>query len=90
MLEELGRDHRADRVAPPVLGTGATAPVAVKAGEGVSSAGLELSTQHIAICHLTSIARRLTRIALVASHNGRASARTAARMRSLSMSAVAT
>jgi len=46
-------------VAPLVLGAGATAPVSVKAGEGVSSAGLELSTQHIAIGHLTSIARRL-------------------------------
>jgi hypothetical protein len=58
MLEELGRDHRADRMAPSVLGTGATAPVAVKAGEGVSSAGLELSTKHIAIGHLAIIAGR--------------------------------
>src|SRR5438445_8092618 len=33
-------------------------PVAVKAGEGVSSAWLELSTQHIAIGQLRSIAGR--------------------------------
>ena len=58
MLEELGRDHRADRVAPLILGTGATAPVSVKAGEGVCSAGLELSTQHVAIGHRRSIAVR--------------------------------
>src|SRR2546421_9632314 len=56
MLEELGRDHRADRVAPLILGAGATAPVAVEAGEGVCSAWLELSTQHIAIGHRTSAA----------------------------------
>src|SRR5262249_59018875 len=51
MLEERGRDHRADRMAPEVLGTRAAAPVPVKAGEGINPAGLKLSAQHIAIGH---------------------------------------
>src|SRR5262249_43596707 len=58
MLEERGRDHRADRVAPEVLGTRATAPIPVKAGEGIKAAGLKLSSQHIAISHQPSIAGR--------------------------------
>src|SRR5438270_10517413 len=73
MLEELGRDHRTDRVAPLILGTGATAPVAVEAGEGVCSAWLELSTQHIAIGHRTSIARRLPRRFSIGSRRTRVS-----------------
>jgi hypothetical protein len=56
VLEERGRDHCANRVAPPVLRTGATAPVAVEAGEGVDATRLKLSTQHITIGHRTSIA----------------------------------
>ena len=56
VLEERGRDHRADRVAPPVLRTGTTAPVAVKAGEGVDPTRLKLATEHITIGHCTSIA----------------------------------
>jgi hypothetical protein len=51
MLEERRRDHRADRVAPEVLGTCATAPIPVKAGEGIKAAGLKLSSQHIAFGH---------------------------------------
>ena len=46
VLEERGCDHRADRVAPLVLRTGTTAPVTVKAGEGIGPAGLELTAQH--------------------------------------------
>ena len=56
VLEERGRDHRADRVAPPVLRTGTTAPVTVKAGEGLDAARLKLATEHITISHRTSIA----------------------------------
>jgi hypothetical protein len=51
MLEECGRDYRADRVAPYVLGTRATTPIPVKTGEGIEAAGLKLSSQHIAIGH---------------------------------------
>jgi hypothetical protein len=51
MLEERGCDHRAERVAPEVLGTRATAPIPVKTGEGIKAAGLKLSSQHIAIGH---------------------------------------
>ena len=61
VLEERGRDHRADRVAPPVLRTGTTAPVTVKAGEGVDAARLKLATEHIAIGHRTSIAWQTSR-----------------------------
>src|SRR5437870_13310367 len=56
MLEELGRDHRTDGVASPVLGTGATAAVSVETGEGICSAWLQLPTQHVAIGHRTSAA----------------------------------
>jgi len=61
VLEERGRDHRADRMAPPVLRTGTTAPVTVKAGEGVDAARLKLATEHIAIGHYTSIAWQTSR-----------------------------
>src|SRR5207245_11696227 len=37
VLEELGRDHRADRVAPPVLRTRTTTPVTVTTGEAVDA-----------------------------------------------------
>jgi hypothetical protein len=56
MLEERGRDHSADRVAAPVLRTSTTAPVTVKAGEGVDATLLKLATEHITIGHRTSIA----------------------------------
>ena len=61
VLEERGRDHRADRVAPPVLRTGTTAPVTVKAGEGVDATRLKLATEHITIGHRTSIAWQASR-----------------------------
>jgi len=61
VLEERGRDHRADRVAPPVLRTGTTAPVTVKAGEGVDPTRLKLATEHITIGHRTSIAWQASR-----------------------------
>ena len=61
VLEERGRDHRADRVAPPVLRTGTTAPVTVKAGERVDSTRLKLATEHITIAHRTSIAWQTSR-----------------------------
>ena len=54
--EELRRDHRADGVAPPVLGTRAATSVSVEAGDGVRAARLQLATQHITIRHGTSIA----------------------------------
>jgi len=61
VLEERGRDHRADRVAPAVLRTGTTAPVPVKAGEGVDATRLKLATEHITIGHRTSIAWQASR-----------------------------
>jgi hypothetical protein len=61
VLEERGRDHRTDRVAPPVLGTGTTAPVTVKARERVDAARLKLTTERITIDHRTSIAWQTSR-----------------------------
>ena len=73
VLEELGRDHRADRVAPPVLRTGTTAPVTVKTGEGVDAARLKFATEHITIGHRTSMAWQTcrTRSARMSSQAGR-------------------
>ena len=56
VLEERGRHHRADRVAPQILRIGATAPVTVKAGEGVDATRLKLATEHVTIGHRSSIA----------------------------------
>jgi hypothetical protein len=61
VLEERGRDHRADRMASPVLRTGTTAPVTVKAGEGIDATRLKLATEHITFGHRTSIAWRTSR-----------------------------
>jgi hypothetical protein len=61
VLEERGCDHRADRVAPAVLWTGTTAPVTVKAGEGVDATRLKLATEHITIGHHTSIVGHASR-----------------------------
>ena len=84
VLEERGRDHRADRVAPPVLRTGTTAPVTVKAGEGVDATRLKLATEHITIGHRTSIAWQLAGVALPKRSqlvsSGRAGERSAARI----------
>ena len=55
MLEELGRDHGADRVAPEVLGAGAAAPVTVEAGHGIGAARLKLLAEDVAIVHGISI-----------------------------------
>jgi len=56
VFKERGRDHRADCVAPAVLGAGAAAPVPIETGEGVDATRLKLSSQHIAIGHRSSIA----------------------------------
>ena len=48
-LEELGRDHRADRVGPEITGAGAAAAVAVEAGERVGAAGLRGATEHVSL-----------------------------------------
>lgn len=64
VLEERGRDHRADRVSPRILRTGTTAPVTVKAGEGVDATRLKLATEHITIGHRTSIAWQAAGVAL--------------------------
>ena len=51
VLEELSGDHRADRVAAPILGSSPTAPVPVEAGKRVRAAGLQLAAQHISVNH---------------------------------------
>ena len=56
VFKERGRDHRADCVAPAILGAGAAAPVPIETGEGVDTTRLKLSSQHIAIGHRSSIA----------------------------------
>ena len=61
MLEERGCDHRADRVSTPILRTGTTAPVTVKAGERVDATRLKRATEHVEIGHRTNIARLTSR-----------------------------
>ena len=51
VLEELGRDDGADRVAAEVLGTGGAAAVPVEAGHRVGAARLELAAEHVAVRH---------------------------------------
>src|SRR5215468_6627937 len=58
MLQELGGDHGADRVAAQILRAGAAAAVAVEAGEGVGAARLQLAAQDIALGHESSIPTR--------------------------------
>jgi hypothetical protein len=58
MLEKLGRHHGADGVAALVLDTGAAAPVAIKAGDGVGATALERPTEHVTVDHCASIAYR--------------------------------
>jgi hypothetical protein len=55
MLEKRRRDNSADRVASPVLRTGTTAAVAVKACYRVGPTRLKLAPEDIAIAHHTSI-----------------------------------
>jgi len=73
VLEERGRDHGADRVAPQVLRTGTTAPVAEEACEGIGATRLKLATEHITIGHRTSMAWQTcrTRSARMSSQAGR-------------------
>ena len=47
VIEERSGDHRADRVAAPVLGSRPAAPVSIEAGERVCAAGLQLAAQHV-------------------------------------------
>lgn len=61
VLEERGRDHRTDCVAPPVLRAGPTAPVTEKAGDWVNATRLKLATEHITISHCASMAREASR-----------------------------
>jgi hypothetical protein len=56
VLQKSGRHHRADCVAPPILGTRTTAPVTEKAGDWVGATRLKLATEDISIGHCTSIA----------------------------------
>src|SRR5215831_2171091 len=58
MLQELGGDHGADRVAAQVLRASAAAAVAVEAGQGVGAARLQLAAQDIALVHESSIPTR--------------------------------
>lgn len=51
VLEKRRGDDRADRVAPSILGTGATAPITEEAGDGVGAAGVERSAQHVQFGH---------------------------------------
>lgn len=55
VIEKLRRHHCADRVTSPVLGTRAAGPIPIEAREGVGPAGLEVSSEDIAIGHRTSM-----------------------------------
>ena len=68
MGQELRRDHGADRVAAEVVGPGVAAPVAVEARQRVGAAGLERSSEDVAVGHARSISeprRQQRRAALV-------------------------
>jgi hypothetical protein len=56
VLEERGRDDRADRMAPAILWTAATAAVTIEAGERIDATRLELAAEHITFAHVRSIA----------------------------------
>ena len=55
VLEEFKGHHRADSVAPLILGTGMAAAVSKESGDRVIAAWLQRATQHVAISHLRSI-----------------------------------
>src|ERR1039457_2998938 len=61
MLEELSGHHRADRVAALILGPGVAAPISIEPGDRIGTTRLQLTTQHIALDHPSSIAHRLLR-----------------------------
>ena len=52
VLEELGGDDRADRVAAEVLGAGVAAAVAEEPGDGVVAAGLQRAAEDVPLAHL--------------------------------------
>src|SRR5579859_4294901 len=51
VFEELGGDHRTDRVAPQVLRPGVAAAVPVETGHRIHAAGFEFTAQYVAIGH---------------------------------------
>jgi hypothetical protein len=55
VLEELSGHDRADRVAAEILRPGAAASIPVEPGKRVGATWLELTTEHIAIAHPSSI-----------------------------------
>ncbi len=55
MLEKLGSDHRADRVASMVFGSGLATPVAVEPRHGIGTARLQFSSYDVSIDYGTSV-----------------------------------
>jgi hypothetical protein len=58
VLKELSGHHRAYRVAALILRPGATAPISVEPGDRVGATRLQLTAEHIAIAHPSSIGAR--------------------------------
>lgn len=51
MLEELGGDNGADRVAAQVFGTRGATSIPVKTGQRIGATGLQLSAKHVTVAH---------------------------------------
>ena len=56
VLEKLGCDHRANRVATQILGTGVAAPITKEAGHRVGATGGKRFAQDVEFRHGPSIA----------------------------------
>lgn len=57
VLQELSRDHGADRVTADVFGTRMTAPVTEETGEWVDAAGVQRPAKDVELNHERSISR---------------------------------
>src|SRR5215207_4845437 len=51
VVQELGRDHRADGVTSKVLRAGAAAAITIEPGHRVGAARLQVGAEDIALCH---------------------------------------
>ncbi len=65
MLEKLGSDHRADRVASTVFGSGRATPVAVEPRHRVGTARLQFSSYDVSIHYRTSLSLKSWRFRAV-------------------------
>ncbi len=65
MLEKLGSDNRADRVASTVFGSGRATPVAVEPRQGIGAARLQFSSYDVSIDYAASVSLKSRRFRAV-------------------------